>query len=262
MLTRYPDLWQRGRPLGRPFVLGHRGASHAAPQNTLAAFRKAAEVGADGIELDVHLSRDGVPVVIHNNSVDATTDGTGLVRELTLAQLKALDASAHFDAPDSAAPHSDAAFAGERIPTLEEVLAEVGAKVLVNIELKSGQTVALVSAVVDLVRRMEMTDRVWFSSFKPYALYRARALAPEIPCGLLYGPLNLGTLLLRPFTPHEALHPYKDMLTERFVRRVHRRGLRVFTWTLDDPVVARKFAAWDVDGIITNEPAEILAALE
>ncbi len=248
---RYPDLWQRVQPLGRPFVLGHRGASHAAPQNTLAAFRKAADVGADGVELDVHLSRDGVPVVIHNDSVDATTDGTGLVRDMTLVQLQALDAGAHFDA----------AFAGERIPTLEEVLAEVGMRLLTNIELKAGQTSALVPAVVELVRRMGMATRVWFSSFKPYALYRARALAPEIPCGLLYGPLNLGTLLLRPFTPHEALHPYKDILTVRAIRRAHDHGLRVFTWTLDDPVGARKFAAWGVDGIITNEPAEILAAL-
>ncbi len=248
---RYPDLWQRVQPLGRPFVLGHRGASHAAPQNTLAAFRKAADVGADGVELDVHLSRDGVPVVIHNDSVDATTDGTGLVRDMTLVQLQALDAGAHFDA----------AFAGERIPTLEEVLAEVGMRLLTNIELKAGQTSALVPAVVELVRRMGMATRVWFSSFKPYALYRARALAPEIPCGLLYGPLNLGTLLLRPFTPHEALHPYKDMLTVRAIRRAHDHGLRVFTWTLDDPVEARKLAAWGVDGIITNEPAEILAAL-
>jgi len=201
-MIRYPDLWQRVQPLGRPFVLGHRGASHAAPQNTLAAFRKAADVGADGVELDVHLSRDGVPVVIHNDSVDATTDGTGLVRDMTLVQLQALDAGAHFDA----------AFAGERIPTLEEVLAEVGMRLLTNIELKAGQTSALVPAVVELVRRMGMATRVWFSSFKPYALYRARALAPEIPCGLLYGPLNLGTLLLRPFTPHEALHPYKDSI--------------------------------------------------
>ncbi|MEJ5310375.1 MAG: glycerophosphodiester phosphodiesterase family protein [Anaerolineae bacterium] len=250
-MIRFPDLWQRAQPLGRPFVLGHRGASHAAPQNTLAAFRKAADVGADGIELDVHLSRDGVPVVIHNDSVDATTDGHGLVREMTLAQLKALDAGTHFAA----------AFAGERIPTLEEVLAEVGARLLINIELKAGQTAALVPAVVDLVRRMGMTTRVWFSSFKPYALYRARALAPEIPCGLLYGPLNPGTLLLRPFTPHEALHPHKDMLTAHAIRRAHDRGLRVFTWTLDDPGVARKLAAWGIDGIITNEPAAILAAL-
>ena len=250
-MTRFPDLWQRVQPLGRPFVLGHRGASHAAPQNTLAAFRKAADVGADGIELDVHLSRDGVPVVIHNDSVDATTDGHGLVREMTLAQLKALDAGTHFDA----------AFAGERIPTLEEVLVEVGNRLLTNIELKAGQTAALVPVVVDLVRRMGMATRVWFSSFKPYALYRARAVAPEIPCGLLYGPLNLGTLLLRPFTPHEALHPYKDMLTARALRLAHDRGLRVFTWTLDDPDMARKLAAWGIDGIITNEPAEILAAL-
>jgi len=244
-------LWQREQPLGRPFVLGHRGASHAAPQNTLAAFRKAVEAGADGVELDVHLSLDGVPVVIHDDNVDSTTDGKGPVREMTLAQLKTLDAGARFDAR----------FAGERIPTLEEVLIAVGAQLLINIELKADQTAALVPAVVDLIQRMGMASRVWFSSFKPYALYRARALAPEIPCGLLYGPLNPGTLLLRPFTPHEALHPYKDMLTERLVRHTHQRGRRVFTWTLDDPAVAQQFAAWGVDGIITNEPENILAAL-
>ncbi len=250
-MTKFPNLWQREQPLGRPFVLGHRGASHAAPQNTLAAFRKAADMGADGIELDVHLSRDGVPVVIHNDTVDATTDGKGLVREMTLAQLKALDAGARFAAE----------FTGERIPTLEEVLAEVGARLLTNIELKAGHTAALAPAVVELIRRMGMESRVWFSSFKPYALYRVRAIAPDIPCGLLYGPLNPGTLLLRPFTPHEALHPYKDMLTEGSIRRAHQRGLRVFTWTLDDPVAARRLAAWGIDGIITNEPERILEAL-
>ncbi len=242
-MTQFPESWFRERPL----ILGHRGASHAAPQNTLAAFCKAADVGADGVELDVHLSRDGVPVVIHDDSVDATTDGKGLVCEMTLAQLKTLDAGVRFGAQ----------FAGERIPTLEEVLEVVGKRLLVNIELKSEQTVALVSAVVALVRRMGMTSRVWFSSFKPYALYRARALAPEIPCGLLYGPLNPGTLLLRPFTPYEALHPYKDMVTERFISRAHQRGLRVFTWTLDDPAVARRFADWGIDGIITNEPENV-----
>ncbi len=246
-MLKIPEAWLRQRPL----VIGHRGASHAAPQNTLAAFRRAAEVGADGVELDVHLSRDGVPVVIHNDSVDATTDGKGLVREMTLADLKTLDAGARFDP----------AFAGERIPTLEEVLAEVGARLLVNIELKADRTVELVAAVVELVRRMGMQERVWFSSFKPYALYRARALASEIPCGLLYDPLSLGTFILRPFTPYEALHPYKDLVTAQSIRRAHRRGLRVFTWTLDDLTLARQFALWGVDGIITNEPEKMLAAL-
>jgi len=246
-MVKFPDSWLRERPL----VFGHRGASHAAPQNTLAAFRKAVAVGADGIELDVHLSRDGVPVVIHNDSVDATTDGTGLVREMTLAQLKALDAGVRFDAQ----------FVGERIPTLEEVLAEVGARLLTNIELKAGHSTGLESAVVDVVKRMGMEARVWFSSFKPYALYKVRTFAPEIPCGLLYGPLNLGSWALAPVTPYEALHPYMALVSERFVQWVHRRGLRVFTWTLDDPDVARRFAEWGVDGIITNEPENILAAL-
>ena len=246
-MANFPESWFSNRPL----IFGHRGASHAAPQNTLAAFRKAAEVGADGIELDVHLSRDGVPVVIHDAKVDAVTDGEGFVSDHSLAELKALDAGSRFDAT----------FAGERIPTLLEVLVEVGDRLLINIELKEGRSTGLEAAVVDVVKRVELQQRVWFSSFKPYMLYQVRALAPDIPCGLLYGPLNVGTLLLRPFTPYEALHPYTALVNERMVRAAHRRGLRVFTWTLDDPEMARRFAEWGVDGIITNEPAEILAAL-
>lgn len=248
-MVTFPDSWWKDRPL----VLGHRGASHAAPQNTLAAFRKAADVGADGIELDVHLSRDGVPVVIHDAKVNATTDGNGYVSAMSLAELKVLDAGSHFDAR----------FAGERIPTLEEVFAEVGADLLINIELKSGHGEAegLVEAVVAVVQRMEMQSRVWFSSFRPYLLYQARDLAPDIPCGLLYSPLSAGSLLLAPITPYEARHPYFAMVRERSVRRVHRRGLRIFVWTLDEPDTARRLAAWGVDGIITNEPTEILHAL-
>lgn len=246
-MVKFSETWFRDRPL----VLGHRGASHSAPQNTLAAFRKAVEAGADGVELDVHLSRDGVPVVIHDAKVDATTDGTGFVHELALSELKSLDAGASF------APQ----FAGEAIPTLEEVLAEVGGQLLVNIELKAGPSKALVAAVVEVIKRVEMESRVWFSSFKPYLLYQARSLIPDIPCGLLYGPLNVGTLLLTPFTPYEALHPYTALVTERSVRRAHWRGLKVFAWTLDDQETAQQFAAWGVDGIITNAPAEILSAL-
>ncbi len=246
-MVTFPESWWKERPL----VLGHRGASHDAPQNTLAAFRRAVEVGADGIELDVHLSRDGVPVVIHDSKVDATTDGTGSVSTMSLAELQALDAGSHFDAQ----------FSGERIPTLEEVLTEVGADLLINIELKAGRTEGLVDAVAAVIKRTEMQARVWFSSFKPYLLYQARDLAPEIPCGLLYAPVSVGSLLLAPITPYEARHPYFAMVSERSVRRMHRRGLRIFVWTLDDPEMARQLAAWGVDGIITNEPAEILKAL-
>src|SRR5579863_1834901 len=126
-------------------IFAHRGNSGEAPENTLAAFRQVAGVGADGVEFDVQLSRDGVPVVIHDETVDRTTDGKGAVAGLTLAQLQVLDAGKWFGA----------AFAGERIPTLEAVL-EVfrGASIRVNIELKTNRTPypGLSQKVIDLVR--------------------------------------------------------------------------------------------------------------
>jgi len=248
-MATFPAAWLQHHPL----ILGHRGASHAAPQNTLAAFRKAAEVGADGVELDVHLSADGVPVVIHDARVDATTDGSGAVAELTLAQLKTLDAGVRFDP----------AFAGERIPTLEEVLAAIGQRLIINIELKAfaRRDAALELAVVTLVRRLGLADRVWFSSFKPYALAQARSLAPEIPCGLLYDALGIGTRLLRPITPHEALHPHHGLLSKARIQRAHERGLWVATWTVDDVARAKTLAEWGVDALITNEPERLVAAL-
>jgi len=246
-MAQFPKFWWRERPL----IFGHRGACHAAPQNTLAAFRRAAEMGADGVELDVHLTVEGIPVVIHDERVDATTDGSGRVAELTLPQIKELDAGARFDV----------AFAGERVPTLEEVLAEVGQRLIINIELKPSTrgSGGLEEAVVAVVRRMGMLERVWFSSFKPYALYWIRQQEPSVPCGLLYSPLTFGSRLLAPVTPHEALHPHHSLVRESLVRRAHRRGLRVVTWTVDDEDKAKRFAEWGVDVIITNEPERLLA---
>ncbi len=248
-MARFPESWWRERPL----VLAHRGASRVAPENTLAAFRRAAELGADGVELDVYLSQDGVPVVIHNLWVDLTTDGTGKVTDLPLSELRALDAGSHF------LP----AFAGERIPTLTEALEEVGKRLLVNIELKplTGRGTELEAAVAQVVRRMGLQDRIWFSSFKPYSLSVMRRLIPEIPCGMLYAPPSLGHRLLALVTPYEALHPYYGLITAWGVAWAHRRGRKVAAWTVDDEEVAVRLAARGVDVLITNEPDRILAAV-
>ena len=245
-MATFPPEWWRGRPL----IFAHRGASRVAPENTLAAFRQAVEIGADGIELDVQLSADGVPVVIHDATVDRTTDGSGWVRDLTRAQLQELNAGGH----------AGAAFADERIPTLEEVLAEVGYKLLIDIELKypTLETASLEAQVIEVIRRLGMQQRGWLSSFKPYALHTARQWGPEIPCGLLYGPLSLTSWLLAPITPHNALHPYAGLVGERMMQRARKRGQRVITWTVDDPAQARQLAGWGVDAIITNTPAALL----
>ncbi len=247
-MTAFPQGWWRD---DRPLVFGHRGASHAAPQNTLAAFRAAAEAGADGVELDVYLTADGVPVVIHDEEVSGTTDGSGYITEMTLPQVKELDAGRTFGP----------AFAGEHIPTLEEVIAEVGDRLLLNIELKpSPRQHGLEEAVATLIARMGMTHRVWFSSFRPYMLYTIRTFAPDVPCGMLYDPMSFAARLLGGITPHEAIHPQWMLVRRRLVRRTHRRHMRLITWTVDDAADAERASAWGVDAVITNEPARLLAA--
>ncbi|MDW8069282.1 MAG: glycerophosphodiester phosphodiesterase [Anaerolineae bacterium] len=251
-----PSLWLTS---DRPLNIAHRGASAVAPPNTLAAFRRAADLGADGVELDVHLSADGVPVVIHDFTVDATTDGSGRVRDLPLAALKALDAGSRFDP----------AFAGERIPTLEEVFAEVGGRLLVNVELKSmpgNDYPGLEAAVAALIRRHGLTNRVLVSSFNPFALRRFRREMPEVPIGFLYetAPLSCAARLaaalvgLRP----QAVHPWWRMITPQTVRWAHARGRRIVAWTVDDPAAIARLAAWGVDAIITNHPDRMYRTLE
>ena len=236
-------------PRNCPLNIAHRGASAAAPQNTLAAFRRAMDLGADGVELDVHLSADGVPVVMHNLSVDETTDGTGHVTDKTLAELKELDAGSKF-APE---------FAGERIPTLAEVFEALEGKLLVNVELKdiSPKGVGLEAPVVEVVRRHGMEKKVLFSSFNPFTLRRLRPLAWDVPSGLLYAhdlAIYLRRAWLAPLTPHEARHPDVEMADKRLVGWCHTRRLCVNVWTVDEPAEMRRLTALGVDGIITNKP--------
>ena len=241
----------------RPLNIGHRGAMASAPQNTLAAFRKAAEVGADGVELDVHLSRDGAVVVMHDFVVDRTTDGTGRVAQKTLAELKALDAGGKFS-PE---------FAGERIPTLSKVFDVLEGKLLVNVELKApdrSRDTSLVAPVLEVVRKHGMDRRVLFSSFNSHVLHAMKQLAPDIPIGLLYAPdspMYARRAWLDPFEPHEARNPHYSLLTGPIVRWYHRRGLRVNTWTVNEPDEMRRLIEAGVDAIITNKPDVLKDAL-
>ncbi len=247
-MATFPQEWWHD---DRPLVFAHRGASHAAPQNTLAAFRAAVEAGADGVELDVYLTSDGVPVVMHDETVQTTTNGYGYITEMPLAQVQELDAGSTFGP----------SFAGEHVPTLEAVLAELGDRLLFNIELKpSPRQKGLEEAVAALVARMGLEQRVWFSSFRPYTLYTIRKFAPTVPCGMLYDPMSFSTRFLGAVTPHEALHPQLVLIHRGMVRRLHRRGMRVVAWTVDAVADAERLAKWGVDVVITNEPARLLAA--
>lgn len=235
--------------------IAHQGANKLAPANTIPAFLKAAELGADGVELDAHLSADGVPVVIHDSTVDRTTDGSGRVADLPLAALKELDAGSWFDP----------AFAGERIPTLEEVFATVGDRLLINVELKVSprEDRGLEAAVVGLVERYGLADRILVSSFNPLALRRVRRLAPHLPLGFLYYPAPLFRLarflawLMRDLRP-EFSNLYGPLIRPAIVRRTHARGQRLIAWTVDEVDAMRQLVTWGVDGIITNRPDRLL----
>ncbi len=245
--------WETGRLVN----IAHRGASDVAPANTLAAFEKAVELGADGIEFDVHLSADGVPVVIHDFSVDGTTDGSGRVAEMTIAQLERLDAGSCFDS----------AFAGERIPTLEAVLEAMGGRLLLNIELKSTslRDNGLEQTVIAQVERHGLGASVLFSSFNPFSLRRAKRIAPHIPVGLLYAPglpLPLRRAWLAPLFPHEARHPEHTMVDAHYMAWARRRNYRVNTWTVDDPAEMHRLIGLGVDGIITNVPDVLRSVIE
>lgn len=236
--------------LPRHTLFGHRGASAHAPENTLAAFRLALEHGADAIELDAKLSADGFVVVIHDQTVDRTTNGHGKVNELTLNELKKLDAGSYFDV----------AFRGEPLPTLEDVLTAVGRHTYINVELTNYASPldSLPEKVAELVRRHELVSRVMFSSFNPVALRRVHKALPETPIGLLAFPRRAGALARswagRMLVPQQALHPELGDVTERLVAYAHNTRRRIHVYTVNDPADIRRLFAMGVDGVFTDDP--------
>lgn len=232
-----------------PIVFAHRGASAHAPENTLAAFRLAAEHGADAIELDAKLSADGQIVVFHDPTLQRTTGATGLLSSQPLSALKELDAGSFFGPQ----------FRGERIPTLAEVFEEVGQRLLINVELTNYSTPKdnLPEAVVELIVRMGLQKRILLSSFYPDNLTRARQALPDIPVGLLAMPglnglLSRSALSLK--VSPQFLHPNLRDATARLIRSEHKRHRRVHVWTVNRQEDMRRLFADGVDGIFTDDP--------
>jgi glycerophosphoryl diester phosphodiesterase len=234
---------------GEMLIVAHRGASGTAPENTLAAFQQALDIGVGALEMDVHLSRDGEVVVIHDATVDRTTNGTGNVSDLTLSQLKKLDAGSRF------APQ----FAGEGIPTLQEVLDLAQGKVIIEIELKTTTPwpTPLERKVAELVVRNGLEDKVIIQSFNPLALFYLRRINSDIARALLYHerlPLPLRQRWLVPLARPQVMHPSASMATEEHVRKMQRHGHPVVVWTVDDPAEMETMIERNVDGIMTNRP--------
>lgn len=243
-------------------VQAHRGGAALWPENTLAAFRGALGLGVDWLEMDLHLTKDGEIVVIHDPTVDRTTDGTGKVRDMTLAELQTLDAGSrrNFGAP---------AVPGERVPTLQAVLdlvREAGdGAVRLNVETKiePGETPSDFEArVVDLLRRNGFLDRVCIQSFDPASLARVRALDASVETALLVQRIQPGGPVAA--TRNAAAQwysPNSRLLELRDVVALHAAGLRVVPWTVDEDDEARRLIAMDVDAVITNRPDALLALL-
>lgn len=242
----------------RPFmIIAHRGASRYAPENTLPAFRKALQMGAGGIEFDVHLTRDMQPVIIHDASLKRTTNGKGYVYDYPLSELQTLDAGAWFGPK----------FKKTRIPSLQHVLAKISLlkhPPLVNIELKNilFPYPGLEQKVLRLIHRYRLGDCCVISSFNLRSLSAVRKLDPKIKLAVLY-PAGTET----PWNAAErlratAIHsPYSGTSPE-LIQKAHEKGFAVVPFTVDNRHAVKRLFDWKADGVITNDPQAALAAVE
>ncbi|MEV6978388.1 glycerophosphodiester phosphodiesterase family protein [Kitasatospora sp. NPDC093806] len=244
-----PGAFRRGP--GAPLtVFAHRGASSAAPENTLLSDEVARRAGAEWIENDVQPSRDGVPYVLHDDTVNRTTNGQGRIRDLTAAQLDALDAGAWFGP----------ASAGARVPSLAAQLDDLrtrGGSLL--LEIKGPHTRDEVARIVKDVRDHGMTGRVFVQSFEVDALRYTRELAPDLPLGLLRGSLDTDPVAVARDLGLSAYNPSDAALSTRpeVVGALHAAGVAVNVWTVDTADRWKALDAAGVDGVITNRPAEL-----
>lgn len=231
-------------------VWAHRGASgwdtQYAPENTMPAFEKAAQMGADGIELDVQLARDGEIVICHDERIDRTSDGSGWLKDYTLAELRQFSFSK---------THPEFGFVP--VPTLEEFFSFMkGTNLTVNIELKTGVIYydCLEEKVLDLARRMGLEDRIIYSSFNHYSLQKLKQIDPEAQVGLLCGENFIDVPKYPALLDAIAVHPAFRTLTDDYIDQCHACGLAVHTWTVDVKSDMKHLCDAGVDAFITDCP--------
>lgn len=232
-------------------IIAHRGASSYAPENTLAAFDLALQMGVRHIELDVHLTSDGHIVVIHDDTVDRTTNGSGPVTGHTLAELRALDAGSWFGA----------AFVGQRIPTFAEVLERYKGRVHIHTEIK-GHSASLSQQTVDVIRQHGMEAQVTMTSFQKIRLEEIRAYAPALPTGWLVGEVNDTIIAQARALDLTQLCPRANTLTPELVHRLHAEGFVVRAWGVTTEAVMQQAVQVGVDGMTVNFPDKLIAYLQ
>ena len=242
----------------KPLVIAHRGDSAHRPENTLASFASALELGAELVELDVQLTRDGQVVVIHDETLERTTTGRGLVREHTLAEIRALSAGY----PERFGRD----FAGERVPTLAEVLGLLRGRARALIEIKHEAVTenddGIEALTVAEVLRAGQAGEVAFLSFSRRALLRCRKHAPEVPRGHIFYRATADEILEGAAeAATDLVMPEKGMLTAELVARLQAARLRVATWVVDDVEELRALRPYGLFGVGSNRPGVLIAAL-
>ena len=220
----------------------HRGFSGEYPENTMLAFQKAHEIGCGGIELDVHLSKDGHLVIIHDEQVDRTTDRTGYVKDYTLSELESMNAG------------SENSFEG--IPSFEKYCIWVQhLDLITNIEIKTNRHYypGIEEKVVQMVHAYNLENNILISSFNHASLWKIKTLESNFPCAMLVNSKGIGNAgAYAKAMGMDFYHPDGSTLTEEVVKECHAQGIRVNVWTVDDMALLKRVIRWGVDGIITN----------
>lgn len=229
-------------------IIAHRGASGYAPENTIAAMDIAINQGCDGIELDVQLTKDEVVIVHHDWTFDRTTSGSGEVKDLTYEEIKTFDAGSWFSKD----------FKGEKVPTLEDVVRHLPKDLLLNVEIKSRSfdSRGLEKKVVEILEKNERIENTIISSFNHTCLKKVQELNPEIKLGILYEAHMLNPINYFDSTDLNlySVHPCNYYLIEDFVKEIHHRGMKIYTWTVNDEKSKQRLENLGVEGIITNYP--------
>jgi glycerophosphoryl diester phosphodiesterase len=224
-----------------PVVYAHRGANKFAPENSLAAFQKAIDMGADGIELDVRFTADEDVIVFHDRNANRMTGVRASIQRLALPEIKRLRLF-----------HSQ--FGSERIPVLQEVLDLAGDDVLINIDVKkeSFSKNGFEEKIVSILKDFGLEDNIVISSFNPFVLKRFSILNPGIHLGFIFR--NRSSMMMLNGHPVRSLHARHSLLSKKYLQALENRGNRIYAWTVDDEQIMFELIRKEVDGIITNKP--------
>ncbi|HET7144266.1 MAG TPA: glycerophosphodiester phosphodiesterase [Anaerolineales bacterium] len=266
-----PEYPYYAKELNYPLIIAHQGGDGIWPGDTLFAYEKAVEIGADVLEMDAHITKEGEIVLMHDERVDRTTDGTGLIENLTLSELSKLDAAFQWSNDDGKTfPYRGQ---GIQVPTLRELFEKFPEKrYLIEIKLTKNP---INKPLCDLIHEHSMQDKVVVASFHDDAMSLFREACPDIATSASKGEVLpfvlLGKILFSGWlspeyqslqVPYETSESYGiPVLTKRFIQEAHAKNVRVEPWTVDDPELMKQYIDWGVDGIITDRPDIMLEVL-